>query len=235
MIKNDSFFLYCILLATSVLLTIGCSRWIDTLYKKNAPLIQTPVTKKSWRYPFLIIGFLISGYLFVYGTNFVSFPSKITAFPQTVSDTISFLLLIPAVTLLLVITVTDLEQRLIFDITTLPLALLGLAHTITAAYTASSFSPLLENLLAAAGGGLIFLLLAILTQGGIGGGDIKLIAALGLWLGPNHLTSVTCIGIILGGLISLLLLITGRKKRGDAFAYGPCFTLPALLYLLAIF
>ena len=42
---------------------------------------------------------------------------------------------------------------------------------------------LLLQLLTAIASGLILLLLAILTRGGIGGGDIKLLAALGLWPG----------------------------------------------------
>jgi leader peptidase (prepilin peptidase)/N-methyltransferase len=145
---------------------------------------------------------------------------------------IAFLCLIPYVFLLLMITVTDWEQRLIFDDTTRPLAVLGLAQTIFVSYAAASYTPLLENLLAAVFGGFAFLILAYLTQGGVGGGDVKLIAALGLWLGPDRLLTVVCAGLFLGGLAALWLLLTRQKKRKDSFAYGPCFTIPAILSLL---
>ena len=78
----------------------------------------------------------------------------------------------------------------------------------------------------------IFLLFAILTRGGIGGGDIKLIGALGLWLGTEKLLLVIFLGCLLGGLFALLALLTGRKKRGEAIPYAPGFTLAALFISL---
>ena len=45
-------------------------------------------------------------------------------------------------------------------------------------------------------------------------------------------TSVVA-GLILGGIAALLLLVTGKKKRGEYFAYGPCFTIIALLAALS--
>ena len=102
------------------------------------------------------------------------------------------------------------------------------------ALPAAFFSPLplTDHLLAAAAGGGLFLLLAMLTRGGIGGGDIKLIFVLGLWLGTDRLLSAVLAGLLLGGLAALLLLLTGRKKRQNNFAYGPYFALNALwLYL----
>lgn len=40
------------------------------------------------------------------------------------------------------------------------------------------------------------------------------------------------IGIILGGLVALLLLLTGKKKRKSAFAYGPYFALTTVALFL---
>ncbi len=61
---------------------------------------------------------------------------------------------------------------------------------------------------AAAGGGLL-LVLAIISRGGMGGGDVKFAAALGFWLGwPGTLLGLF-IGFVLGGIISLLLLVSG--------------------------
>ena len=74
--------------------------------------------------------------------------------------------------------------------------------------------------------------LAVLTKGGIGGGDIKLVAALGLWLGSDMLMTVVIAGIVLGGMAALIMLATGKRKKGDYFAYGPYFTISALLFTL---
>ncbi len=189
-----------------------------------------PSTKvPRYRLPLLFFGYFICGQFFL---------SKFLIVPEEPASSVIFpdashcLFLISAVILIHVITITDLEQHLIFDITTVPLAGLGLLQSVLYSYTSASFSPLQENLLAAVGGGLAFLLLALLTRGGIGGGDVKLVAALGLWLGPYRLINITCIGLFLGGLIALLLIITKQKKKSDTFAYGPCFTIPALISLL---
>lgn len=192
-------------------------------------LPSIPTQVPIFRRPLLALGFFLCAKLLLpkAGGSFL-LPAVTTGVPGKAA----FWLLIPGVFLLLVITVTDLEQRLIFDDTTRPLAVLGLARAIFVSCAAASYTPLLENLLAAVVGGLAFLILAYLTQGGVGGGDVKLIAALGLWLGPDRLLTVVCAGLFLGGLAALWLLLTRQKKRKDAFAYGPCFTIPAILSLL---
>ncbi|MBR1553210.1 MAG: prepilin peptidase [Schwartzia sp.] len=228
--KNSSFFSFVIALLFAFPLAKAASYWMDALYRKNEALLPAvPVAPKRFRLPCLVLAFLISGKLLLFGAAAVLAEA---AFPG-VSLWAAFLLLILGVFLLLVITATDAEQQLIFDDTTRPLAALGLVRTLLLSYFIGGYAPLLENLSAAVLGGLSFLLLAMLTRGGIGGGDVKLIFALGLWLGPDRLIAVICAGLFLGGLAALFLLLAGQKKRKDAFAYGPCFTLPAILFLCA--
>lgn len=58
--------------------------------------------------------------------------------------------------------------------------------------------------------GLLLLLLPYIL-GGMGAGDVKALAALGAWLGPNGIFSVFCFMGLTGGLLSLgVLLWTGR-------------------------
>ncbi len=235
MIKNSSFFLFVVGCAFSVLLAEAASRCIDGLYRKNAALLSSASTRTAkFRRPFLAFGFLVCWVVLLSKAGRPALlPIPTSAFPEAASSIgIAFLCLIPCLFLLLMITVTDWEQRLIFDDTTRPLAILGLAQSVAASCAAASYMPLLENLAAAVAGGLAFLVLAYLTQGGVGGGDVKLIASLGLWLGPDRLLTVVCIGLFLGGLAALWLLLSGQKKQKDAFAYGPCFTIPAILSLL---
>ena len=135
--------------------------------------------------------------------------------------------------LLIAITYWDLREQLIYRRHLLPLALCGLIATLLSAPEGQLMARAFDSLLAAAAGFLSFLLLAVLTGGGIGGGDIKLMGALGLWLGTEKLLTVALAGCLLGGLFALFALLTGRKKRGEAIPYAPGFTLAALAVSLA--
>ena len=119
----------------------------------------------------------------------------------------------------------DWEQHVIFDRMLIPFAVLGLLFTLLS-------GGLLNHILAAAAGGIVFLLLSILTKGGIGGGDIKLVAALGLWFGTEAPTHIAMTGLVLAGLVALVLLLTRQKGRLDYMAYGPYFALAAILTII---
>ena len=144
---------------------------------------------------------------------------------------ISFPLLayvILAIAFLSFVTVTDFEQYVIFDVMLLPFSILGLI------YTLHMKLPLGENIAAALGGGLLFLLLAVITKGAIGGGDIKLVATMGLWFGYHNLLTIIVYGLLAGGIAALLLLLTKQKQRNSFFAYGPYFALSGIGILLGI-
>ena len=128
---------------------------------------------------------------------------------------------------LLTMLCSDIEQQIIFDKQLALFAMFGLLRSLL-------FSlPWEQHLLAALAGGLSFLLLAILTRGGIGGGDIKLIAALGLWLGGEALKLTALGGIIIGGLWALGAIAVKNKKRTDFIPYAPAFIIAAFaLYIL---
>lgn len=128
---------------------------------------------------------------------------------------------------LLTMLCSDIEQQIIFDKQLALFAMFGLLHSLL-------FSlPWEQHLLAALAGGLSFLLLAILTRGGIGGGDIKLIAALGLWLGGEALKLTALGGIIIGGLWALGAIAVKKKKRTDFIPYAPAFIIAAFaVYIL---
>ncbi len=79
--------------------------------------------------------------------------------------------------------------------------------------------------------GSVSLALAYLRTG-LGLGDVKLTAVIGLWLGwfdPWMLVFGLCIGVFLGGIAALFLLITRRASRKDPMAYGPYLIAGALL------
>jgi leader peptidase (prepilin peptidase) / N-methyltransferase len=77
-----------------------------------------------------------------------------------------------------------------------------------------------------------FLLVAMLTRGGMGMGDVKLAGLIGLLLGAAALPALM-VGMVAGGLASLAVLVASRSGRGKAIAYAPYLCLGAALGILA--
>ena len=70
-------------------------------------------------------------------------------------------------------------------------------------------------------GGVPLLVIRVLSRGGLGGGDVKLAAAGGLWLGWQNAFLSLALASWLGGLAAAVLLISGKKRGGDEVAFGP--------------
>lgn len=70
-------------------------------------------------------------------------------------------------------------------------------------------------------GGALFLFIAIASKGAMGGGDIKLMAVLGLFLGWQSILLLTLLSFIIGSVISLILMAVKAKKRKDYIPFGP--------------
>ena len=64
-------------------------------------------------------------------------------------------------------------------------------------------------------------LLAFFIEGAFGFGDVKLMAAAGLFLGWQSCLVALFIGIVIGGVYGVILLATKKKSRKDHFAFGP--------------
>lgn len=84
--------------------------------------------------------------------------------------------------------------------------------------------PLAEPLAASIAGGLVgggfLLLLGLVWRGGMGGGDIKLAALVGVVLGPWVLMALF-IGAALGAVAGVVLMAMGRCGRKDMMPFGP--------------
>ncbi len=78
----------------------------------------------------------------------------------------------------------------------------------------------------------LFLFLALLSRGGIGGGDVKLAALMGLYLGPWGMMRSLLLAFLAGGVISGFLLLTRRKGRKDPIPFAPFLALGAAAGIL---
>jgi leader peptidase (prepilin peptidase)/N-methyltransferase len=130
-------------------------------------------------------------------------------------------------TVLLLITVTDLEHRLIFNIIILP--------AILAAIIAAFITPDLSWRAAIVGGVFAFVVVYVavwLSRGGLGEGDLTLSTFLGFILGFPHIILSLTFGVFLGGLVAFLLLVSGRVGMKTFIPYGPFLTLTGWLMLV---
>ena len=64
-------------------------------------------------------------------------------------------------------------------------------------------------------------LLCLVIDGAFGGGDIKLMAAAGLFLGWQNTLLAMFFGIVFGGMYGIYLLATKKAGKKDHFAFGP--------------
>ncbi len=129
--------------------------------------------------------------------------------------TFLFLKYLVLVSILIVLSFIDWDHKIIPDRLNLGIGILAVA---TLAYQ-PEITWIQGAIGFAVGGGFLFLI-ALLT-GAMGGGDIKLMAAAGLMLGTSQIIIALYFGFIVGGVVSLFLLLMKIKGRKDAIAFGP--------------
>ena len=69
--------------------------------------------------------------------------------------------------------------------------------------------------------GVPMFLLCLVIDGAFGGGDIKLMAAAGLFLGWQNTLLAMFFGIVFGGIYGIYLLAAKKAGKKDHFAFGP--------------
>jgi prepilin peptidase CpaA len=123
---------------------------------------------------------------------------------------------------------TDIRHRLIYNLVTLPIALAApLFWAATGDFTMSSVGiHLLTGILA-------FLLFAIFFRlGMMGGGDVKLFAALSLWFPWNDVIRMIFYASLLGGVVTIIFLIIHKVRQRvgpPRIPYGVAISLAGLL------
>lgn len=162
----------------------------------------------SWRYP--VVEFLNgTGYFFI-----------LWRFGLT-TEAVIYSLLFSA---LVVITFIDLDHQIIPDLITLPGIPIGflLASTVLPAGVKNSLVGILL------GGGLLYLV-AFVSRGGMGGGDIKLMAMVGAFLGWKAVLLTIFIGSLLGSIVGIFLMVFKGKGRKHPVPFGPFLSLGTIV------
>ncbi len=162
----------------------------------------------SWQYPVVeIITGLI--YLFLYFKFHISF---------------LFIVFAVLCASLIIIAFIDLEHKIIPDVITIPGIIIGLAVSFTMPHITVLNS--VKGLLV--GGGL-FYAVAVLSRGGMGGGDIKLIAMIGAFLGWKSTLLTIFLGSLIGSVAGITLIVLKKKGRKDMIPFGPFLSLGAII------
>ena len=135
------------------------------------------------------------------------------------------------VSLLIIITFIDLDTYLIPDVLSVPGMVVGFA---------CSFFSLrlswLDSLIGIVLGGGFFYLVAVgfvylRHKEGLGGGDIKLLAMIGAFLGWPGVVFTVLAASVIGSVAGVVVMVRTRKGLGAMLPFGPFLASGAVLYL----
>ena len=128
--------------------------------------------------------------------------------------------------ILLIISYIDIKKKIIPD----SILIIGVLITIlNFILNGSKFS--MNNIAGFIFGFILFLIIALLTDA-MGGGDIKLMALLGLNFGLKGTIFIMFFSFVIGALISLVLIGFKIKKKTDNIAFAPFISLSTFIYML---
>jgi len=136
----------------------------------------------------------------------------------------------------IVISFIDLRHQIIPDIISIPGIFAGLAVTIifsnVSIYDITWYDSVIGII---AGGGILYIVAAgfekLTGKEGMGGGDIKLLAMIGAWMGWRALPLIILISSLTGSIIGGGTLVLSRKGLRARIPFGPFLVLGAFVYL----
>ncbi len=169
----------------------------------------------SWRYPAVeaITGLLSLALFIRYGVSF------------------QYLLFLLFAATLVTISFIDLDHQIIPDVLSIPGIIAGLA----AAFIPGNVSWFDSIIGIIGGGGSLFLVGLIYEKltgkQGMGGGDVKLLAMIGAWMGWRSLPFVLLVSSLTGAIIGSVFLLAAGKGYRVKIPFGPFLSLGALFYI----
>jgi len=187
----------------------------------------------SWRYP--IIEFVTA----LLGV----FTFKILLLHPGVIHPVYFLSSFGFVFFLVVTTLTDLEWKIIPDMASYSLIVIGILKIPFDPFFNSGnlWASFLDSFLGLTfGGGVLWALsyigLILFKKESMGGGDIKLLAGIGAFLGFKGAVFVILIASIIGGVFSVLGLLFRFLRQKQYIPFGPFLNIAALIiFLMKVF
>jgi prepilin signal peptidase PulO-like enzyme (type II secretory pathway) len=93
-------------------------------------------------------------------------------------------------------------------------------------------SGIASSLLGGFVGFIIFAIIALVSRGGMGEGDIKMVGLIGLAVGYPLIFVAIILAIIIGGIVALFMIIARQKSRKQSIAFGPFLSIGAICTIL---
>ena len=128
--------------------------------------------------------------------------------------------------MLIIITITDIHYMLI------PNKILLFFFSL---FVVQSFFldilPWQEQLIGLAVGFLLPFLIAVVSKGGMGGGDVKLLAVIGFVVGWQQLLLIFFLSSLIGTIVALIGMKLGKVQKGKPFPFGPFIAISAVIVL----
>ena len=152
--------------------------------------------------------------------------------------TLEFILAVIFVAVLIPIFVIDARHYIIPNVISITGLILGLGIVGFIAYQQGSIDYLRIRLIGFLAGGLALWLIAfigsaIMRKTAMGGGDVKLMAIIGLFLGAwKELVMVIGISALTGAIIGTLLIVIWKRDRKSPIPFGPFLAGAAVIVLL---
>ncbi len=165
-------------------------------------------TKISPRYAFFE---LLTAFLFVLSFYYIGFELEL-------------IIALLFMSLCIIITISDIHYQIISN-----KVLIFFAVVIGVLRLIIPLEPWYDAYVGAAFGFGLLLLIAILSKGGMGGGDVKLFGVIGLALGFQGTLLTFVLASILGAVIGLFLMIIKKVKRDTPIAFGPFIATAAVI------
>lgn len=202
------------------LIGVGVWRWLRTAGYRREDEVDSPTRRHHW----VLAALPVAGF----------FLARALTLHHGVGVALACCATLPVLGALAAI---DLDVHRLPNVLTYPLVPLALLVALVCSATTGSWFALLR---AALGGLVLFVAYAALMlispgAAGLGLGDVKMAAGLGVllgWFGWSAVLGATLTAFILGGLWALVLLVTRRATRHTYLAFGPFMILGAVLQLL---
>ena len=118
--------------------------------------------------------------------------------------------------ILLMVALIDWKTQIIYDGFHILILLLGILSIIL--FPEHSF---VDRIFGATIISVPMLILTLVIPGAFGGGDIKLMAVSGFFLGTLSIICAMFVGILTGGFYAVVMLGRGKIGKKDQFAFGP--------------
>ncbi len=148
-------------------------------------------------------------------------------------DTLKFLFLIP---MLIIAFMIDFKLQIIPNRLTLTIFETGLIFTFARSLLniTGGIDLFIDSILGMLVGGGIFLLItliggAIAGKEAMGFGDVKLMAALGLFFGWINMILISVMAFLFAAIVSIVILIARRKKFNEYIPFGPFIVVASMI------